>query len=220
MPPPLPPTNLGFALNSPGAPVLIELYLDLICPFSMKVYCTTYDSDIFKAYDGKISFVLHNVPQPWHPQGVYVHEVALAVKAKQPKIYAKCVRAIYKAFNGGVPPGKFTDADTWDKSRSQIYSDLLDVVAAEGADRALIEECVKIRTLTTATGVSFNATTPMTQDIKWAVKFQRKQGVHVTPTCFVNGLEADVISSGWTADQWKAFLDPLGADNFTGSKLA
>lgn len=219
MPPPLPPTNLGFPLNSPNAPILIELYLDLICPFSMKVFCTTYDNDIFKAYDGKVSFVLHNVPQPWHPQGVYVHEVALAVKAKQPELYAKVVRGIYKAFNGGLPPGKFTDEDTWNKSRAQIYSDLLDVVAAEGADRSLIEEMVKINTLKTPAG-DVQATTPMTQGIKWAVKFQRKQGVHVTPTCFVNGLEADVISSGWTADQWKAFLEPLGADNFTGSKLA
>ena len=32
-------------------------------------------------------------------------------------------------------------------------------------------------------------------------------GVQVTPTCFVNGLQADVIQSAWTVEQWKGFLD-------------
>ena len=126
---PLPPTTQGFAL-SPPAPVTIELFLDLICPFSMKMFTCLYDNGIFKAYEGKVSFVMQNVPQVWHPQGAYVHEVALLVKTHQPEVYAAVVRALYGAFEGGF--GKFTDADTFDKSRSQIYDEILDVAATAG----------------------------------------------------------------------------------------
>ena len=41
----------------------------------------------------------------------------------------------------------------------------------------------------------------------------------MTPTVHVNGLEAGVVSSGWTGEQWESFLAPMGADNFTGSAL-
>jgi hypothetical protein len=33
--------------------------------------------------------------------------------------------------------------------------------------------------------------------------------VHVTPTVFVNGIEASDISSSWTLEQWENFLNPL-----------
>ena len=43
--------------------------------------------------------------------------------------------------------------------------------------------------------------------------------VHVTPTVFVNGLEAGVVSSGWSAAEWQKFLQPMGADNWQGTQL-
>jgi len=65
----------------------------------------------------QISFVIHQVPQPWHPQGTYVHEVALAVKQVQPDLYPAVCRALFAAYDSG----KFTDADTWHKSRAQAF---------------------------------------------------------------------------------------------------
>ncbi len=52
------------------------------------------------------------------------------------------------------------------------------------------------------------------------MQYQRKRGVHTTPTVFVNGIVNGICSSGWDAAKWEAFLEPLGADGFTGSKLA
>ena len=43
MPPPLNPVAAGHPLSPPGKPVVIELFLDLICPFSSKMYKTVYD---------------------------------------------------------------------------------------------------------------------------------------------------------------------------------
>jgi len=196
----------------------VELFLDLICPFSMKMYMALYDGEesILKKFDGKVCFVLQNVPQPWHPQGVYIHEVAFLVKKHSPAVFNKFVREIYAQFKGGF--GRFFDSDTYEKSRKQIYEELVEVAAGVGADKEKIAADLQLIKLTTPVGDLF-ALTEATQAIKWAVAYQRKRGVHVTPTVFVNGVENSICSSGWTAEQWGLFLEPLGADGFTGSKL-
>lgn len=183
MPPPLNPIAAGHPLSPPGKPVVIELFLDLICPFSSKMYKTVYD-EVLPAFGQQVSFVIHQVPQPWHPQGTYVHEVALAVKQVQPGLYPAVCRALFAAYDSG----KFTDADTWNKSRAQVfarsapslasryplwpdrslpplqvYEELLDVAAATGAPRAAVAA------LLTDTGSGSG----MTQSLKWAVKFHR-----------------------------------------------
>ena len=117
MPPPLNPIAAGHPLSPPGKPVVIELFLDLICPFSSNMYKTVYD-EVLPAFGQQISFVIHQVPQPWHPQGTYVHEVALAVKQVQPGLYPAVCRALFAAYDSG----KFTDADTWNKSRAQVFA--------------------------------------------------------------------------------------------------
>jgi hypothetical protein len=51
---------------------------------------------------------------------------------------------------------------------------------------------------------SLNTGNAATLDLKWATKYHRVRGVHVTPTVFLNGIEAPDVSSGWDADQWAA----------------
>ena len=38
-------------------------------------------------------------------------------------------------------------------------------------------------------------------------RFCRKNGIHVSPTVYVNGLEDGRISSGWTLAQWQEYLE-------------
>eukprot|EP00746_Dinoflagellata_sp_MGD_P161217 gnl/MRDRNA2_/MRDRNA2_88284_c0_seq1.p1 gnl/MRDRNA2_/MRDRNA2_88284_c0~~gnl/MRDRNA2_/MRDRNA2_88284_c0_seq1.p1 ORF type:complete len:206 (+),score=41.59 gnl/MRDRNA2_/MRDRNA2_88284_c0_seq1:68-685(+) len=202
MPPPLPPTQCGTSLVQSARPkIQVDLFLDLICPFSSKMYKTLYDGGLLCG-GTDVDFVLHQVPQPWHPQGTYVHETALAVKMVQPDSYPAFVRKVFGAFDGG----QFKDESTWDKSRAQIYEELLQLV--DEAHRETVKGMLAMKE---------GGCNEMTQPIKWAVKFHRCRGVHVTPTVHVNGLEAGVVSSGWTAEQWKKFLEPMGADNFTAS---
>jgi len=42
----------------------------------------------------------------------------------------------------------------------------------------------------------------VTKLLKFAVKHHRTRGVHVTPTVYMNSIEAPDVSSGWTAEQW------------------
>ena len=52
-----------------------------------------------------------------------------------------------------------------------------------------------------------NGGTLVTQQMKFHIKLGRQLGIHVSPTCCLNGLVCDT-SSSWTLKEWKAFLDP------------
>lgn len=207
MGPPLPPIQSGTTIFGKSSPILIECYLDLICPYSSKVFRTLYDG-VLPKLDGDINVVIHQVIQPWHPQGTMVHEAALAVKQVSPKSYINYVNAIYIAFDSG----EFQDDKTWDKTRMQIYDELLALVPSN-------VDAAKVKALLMPAETGGNEGNAMSQEIKWACKAHRTRGVHFTPTVFVNGLEASVVSSGWTADQWLSFLELKGADNFRAEKV-
>jgi hypothetical protein len=46
-----------------------------------------------------------------------------------------------------------------------------------------------------------NPGSEVTPQLKAAVKVHRKRGVHVTPTVFLNGVEAGDVSSGWSLER-------------------
>ena len=216
MGPPLNPTQAGFALAVAARPsIQIELFLDLICPFSAKMFNAVHKEVIPKMAGKDISFVVQQVPQPWHPQGTYVHEAALAVKQVSPTAYPAYVQAVYDSF---VNDGKFKDDDVIDKTRKDIYGDLVGLLKVPGNDVLNAVDSTAVAKLLELTSTG-NSGTSMTQHIKWACKYHRTRGVHVTPTVHVNGLEAGIISSGWTGEQWEKFLAPMGADNWQGSQL-
>lgn len=203
MGPALPPVTCGSSLTkTPAQKVHIECFIDLICPFSNKLF-TTLSESVLPKLDGDISVTIHQVIQPWHPQGTMVHETAFAVKQVSPESYAAYIKAVYGAF----AEGKFKDEDTWNKTRLQIYDDLLELVP-DGVDKAAI------KALLMPSGTGGNEGNAITQEIKWACKYHRTRGVHVTPTVFVNGLEAGVVSSSWSADDWSKFLAAKGQDYF------
>lgn len=199
MPPPLPPTAVGHCLSNAAAPIRIELFLDLICPFSCKMWRAV--SAILPQIGDKFCFVMHQVPQPWHPQGTCVHEAALAVKQVAPTAYAAYVSAIYDAFDGADK--KFTDSDTQDKTRKQIFQDLyallstsdelkaVDAVAV-GAKLALKDgtgarnagatsACGHVSPHVDCMRMAGNVGCEMTQHIKWICKHHRTRGVRKRP---------------------------------------
>merc|ERR1712151_1397751 len=94
------------------------------------------------------------------------------------------------------------DQVTYNKTRTDLYEMLAEAAAkASGVDEAAVLEKVKYL------GTSPNAGNQMGQQIRWYVKFGRKNGIHVTPTVLVNGIEEGGISSGWTLEQWCEYLD-------------
>ena len=161
---------------------------------------------VFTKFGSQVSFVLHQVVQPWHPQGGYVHEVALAVRTAAPEKYVAFVKAVMVAYSSQK---KFTDEDTWEKTRSQIYDDLLTISDSVGAPHGKVSAMLsntgagtgatqaRARAVAPVCGVRVrHACLPTTQALKWATKLHRVRGVHVTPTAFVNGQARDPACEG------------------------
>mmetsp|Transcript_8107 Transcript_8107/g.23861 ORF Transcript_8107/g.23861 Transcript_8107/m.23861 type:complete len:203 (-) Transcript_8107:236-844(-) len=196
--PPLPKTPLGTALNDGSSTIVVELFLDLTCPFSRKMFTTIHDGLKGGTLGGgKAKFVFQNVVQPWHAQSTIVHEAALAVKRVAPEKFVGFCRAVYDSFDA------FTSTSVQPETREQTGNRL-----AALAESACGVPASDVQALLKLTGEG-NAGCAVTQEVKWYVKHHRARGVHVTPTVFVNGIEAPQAGSAWTAEQWSSLLDEL-----------
>ena len=101
---------------------------------------------------------------------------------------------------------EFFDESVWDLSRPQIASALARLADdAAGVPRAEIEFALSMQPVE---GHGPNPGTRTTQDLKFSVKYARQLGIHVSPTCALNGLIID-SSSSWSLDKWRGVLDPL-----------
>ena len=139
-----------------------------------------------------------SVPQPWHSQSTNEHEVLLAVNAVRPDLFKSALYAMVDAQED------FFDAKSIDKSRRQLYKELVPIAlsgCASEAERADVSE--KVHKLLDEKDDS---------RIKLHCRYHRRLGVHVTPTVFLNGEEATVVSSSWTGEQWIEFLKEYGVD--------
>mmetsp|Transcript_2426 Transcript_2426/g.5152 ORF Transcript_2426/g.5152 Transcript_2426/m.5152 type:complete len:215 (-) Transcript_2426:36-680(-) len=207
MPPPVPSRPLGVRLlGNPSATVVIELFLDLCCPFSRKMFATLdAEGGVFEqiradsSLSDKIEFIFHNLPQPWHAQSPIMHESMFAVSLAvdhDPELVSAYIRAAFATFPS------FYDKCVINKSRVDIHEMCADISAEE------LGEAVRAKVLSLLSFAHLSEEEPhvglgeVTKLLKFAVKYHRIRGVHVTPTVFINGIEAPDISSGWTADQW------------------
>ena len=203
MPAPLPQQPIGIKMtNAPSPSVVVEMFHDVCCPFSNTMFSTIYNPVISelkeRAAIHKIEFLFHCVPQPWHSQSCCMNEAVMAAAILDG---SKAVSYINEIF---AEQTTFFDDNTGDLSRNELYDKLSDIAVISGYDHE------KFRSLLSLEGVTGNeGLGDVTQHLKWAVKYHRARAVHVTPTVFVNGLEAPDISSGWSAEEWITKLHPM-----------
>ena len=81
MPPPLPPLSLGFVLGAKTADVKIDVFIDLCCPFSKKIFKRISNEVYPTVAEKSVKFVFYLAPQPWHPQSPIMNESVLAVSS-------------------------------------------------------------------------------------------------------------------------------------------
>ncbi len=111
-------------------------------------------------------------------------------------------RLLFRLFD--VVEDLFYDHAAYAKSRAQMHSELGEIATA-CVSKELFCQLLAYKSV----DGSRNGGNEITQDLKWHVKYHRACGVHVTPTCFMNNIEAAEISSGWTMSQWQQFLTPF-----------
>jgi len=83
MAPPLPPLPVGLKLtNATSAHVVVEMFHDVCCPYSKKMYDTVFTTVISalekERLPNKTEFIFHSIPHPWHAQSCCMHEAVMA----------------------------------------------------------------------------------------------------------------------------------------------
>lgn len=186
-----------------NAKVHLDVYVDYACPFSKKIFDTLtgvvyphFNSDADGPTPLKITFM--QVPQPWHVQSALLHEAVITARALSPELVDDFQAAVF------ANQPQFVDVEVYDKSRRQINEELAEIAASVGVDRAAFLQYLQIDT----TDGKRNSGNQATRVLKLYTKHHRQLGVHVTPTCRINGIEVNT-SSGWTLEQWIELLEPL-----------
>ena len=213
-----PQVHPGLRVGNTSSGVVCEIFVDFTCPYSRKMMQKLFPLMVAEFTD-KMAFVFHNVLQPWHHQSLWLHESSFAVKL----LYPNHELAYWEALFADAP--NWYDKEIYGLTRAEFYAKIAafaaGVVVAKGGGGDLKETEEKIlqylippmqpggnfpeqaKKLGAGPKDDENAVFPLTRQI---VKFQRKRGVHVTPTVFFNGIEQSSISSSWTAKEWKKFL--------------
>ena len=207
MGPRMPPGELGRALGPAGARVTLAAFLDYTCPFSRKAFRTLVDEVApHYAASGNLRIVFHPQIQPWHPQSAILHEAALAVARAggDEKFWAFSAALFDK-------PQYFYDINTLHLSRAEMYRKLSDLAEQTCGGSLQAADVWKLLALKPrgepGSPGELNVGNSVTEELKWAVKYSRKRGIHVSPTTLLNGIEFD-SSSSWTLAEWCAALDP------------
>ena len=147
---------------------------------------------------GSIQFLWQSVPQPWHAQSCCMHDAIMAASILD---VGKAAIYIFNVFDKQT---EFFDDHTKNLSRIQIYEKLVAIGGKSNYDVSSLSELLSLNDVTGNDGLGV-----VTQHLKWAVKYHRMRSVHVTPTVFINGIEAPDISSGWRDNEWLEKLRPM-----------
>merc|ERR1719272_2465092 len=150
---------------------------------------------------GTVAFTFKHQIQPWHPQSTLLHEAALAVQQLGgEEAFWKFSTALF------TRQLEFFDDVCYSETRDQIYARLVEVaVSSCGVDGAAL---AALLALDSDESKGHNRGNAMAQPLKMCIKEGRQSGIHVSPTCLVNGIVFDT-SSSWGLEQWTEFLAPL-----------
>ncbi|BGP36312.1 hypothetical protein JCM10450v2_000208 [Rhodotorula kratochvilovae] len=195
----------------------LELFLDIICPFSKK-QLTGVREHLLPLIDNgplkeHLTVVIRQVPQSWHSSSTLVHEAALgASKAlvdagksyQDVDVQQAWSKYFYTLIDGQEA---FYDEPCAAETPNQTRERLADFAASTGIDRDAFLKAVGVG--------KGNGGTSVTADLKLQIKYHRTRGVHVTPTVYLDGLAEPSISSSFSGDDWKKFVNekilPAGA---------
>jgi hypothetical protein len=200
VPAPLPNAPLGIKMTYATSPSLIvEMFHDVCCPFSSTMFNTVSRAvlgelerrDLIE----KVEFLFQCVPQPWHSQSCCMNEAVMAAVILDDK---KACTYIHNLF---ARQTEFFDDTTKDLSRNQLYDQLSAIGADSGYDGPAFRKLLSLDGVQGNDGLG-----DVTQRLKWAAKYHRVRAVHVTPTVFMNGIEAPDVGSAWGVDEWMVKL--------------
>ncbi|MEM7759233.1 MAG: thioredoxin domain-containing protein [Cyanobacteria bacterium P01_A01_bin.40] len=190
MPIPIPQRPSGYRLGSSNAPIQIEMFFDLECPFSKKGWQTTLK--LANAYSAEIIYlILQPMTLGNHRQSWDATKAAIAVAGADTQKFIDFASYILDR------QAEFANEASQDTTQTQWHRTLADyaVDATSWGDR---EQFIQ---LLNSKEIYSKARIP--------ARFAAMKGVWSTPTWFINGAEVTDLSSQSSLEDWQAKIDSL-----------
>ena len=189
MPIPIPKRPSGYKLGKSDAPVQIEMFFDLECPFSKKGWQTILQ--VAKAYSDKIYLILQPMTLGNHRQSWDGTKAAIAVAEDDTDKFINFVNYLFDR------QSEFANEASKDKTQTDWHNQLADyaIDATEWSDKS------KFVRLLNSKEIYNQARIP--------ARFAAMRGVWSTPTYFINGAEATDLSSQSSLKDWQNKIDSL-----------
>ena len=190
MPIPIPQRPSGYRLGEGNAPVQIEMFFDLECPFSKKGWQTILQ--VVKAYSPEqLYLILQPMTLGNHRQSWDATRAAIAVAGDDSEKFVSFVNYILDR------QAEFANEASKDRTQTQWQEMLADYAI----DATAWSDKDKFIKLLNSKDIYSQARIP--------ARFAAQRGVWSTPTYFINGAEATDLSSQSSLADWQKQIDSL-----------
>ena len=191
MPIPIPQRPSGYRLGNANAPIVIEMFFDIECPFSKKGWQTILQ--VTKAYSAdRVYLILYPMTLGNHRQSWDATKAAIAVAGNDTDKFIKFVSYLFDR------QSEFANEASKDRTQTQWHQLLADyaVEATEWTDKERFVELL-------------DSSKEIYNKARIPARFAIQKGVWSTPTYFINGAEASDLSSQSTLQEWEETIDSL-----------
>ena len=190
MPIPIPKRPSGYRLGNAEAPIIVEMFFDLECPFSKKGWQTIMQ--VAKAYSSeRVYFIFQPMTLGNHRQSWDATKAVIAVAGEDTDKFIDFVSYIFEH------QSEFANEAFKDKTQTDWHHLLASyaVDATEWKDKEQFIELLNSKEI-------YNQTKTPT---RWAIV----RGVWSTPTFFINGAEATDLSSQSSLQDWQNKINSM-----------
>ncbi|MGG6237118.1 DsbA family protein [Nodosilinea sp. AN01ver1] len=189
---PVPSRPSGFRLGSGDAPVQIEVFIDLECPFSNKAWPTVLA--IANHYENEsVAMTAHPIVLCDHRQSWDLTKAVVAIAADDPQRAWQFISHLYKH------QADYSQ-DAFDHKTRHDLRQLIEDLATK-FDPSLKDSDLAQQISDEQGSVASRA--------KASVRYAIGRGVWSTPTIFINGSPVPELESSSTRSDWQAIIDPM-----------
>ncbi len=187
---PIPSRRSGYRTGSASAPIMIEVFFDLECPFSKKGW-----NAVMKVKESYTPEQIYWVFQPMslgnHRQSWDATKAAIAVSAADTQKFIDFVSYLFEK------QADFANEAWKDKTQTEFHAFLAECAA----DNTEHTDKKQFLDLLNSEKIYAEARIP--------ARFATIRGVWSTPTFFINGAEATSLSSGSSLQDWQSTINEL-----------
>ena len=189
MPIPIPQRPSGYRLGNADAPIVVEMFFDLECPFSRKGWQTILQ--VAKAYSTEqLYLILYPMTLGNHRQSWDGTKAAIAMAGDDTDKFIEFVSYLFDH------QSEFANEASKDRTQTEWHRLLADYAVAMGwSDKEQFIELINSKEIYSKARIP--------------ARFATLRGVWSTPTYFINGAEASDLSSQSSLQQWQEAIDAL-----------